>query len=109
MKKIVLSLLIIPSFFACERNAITGRSQLSLVPESQVQTMALAEYSSFLSTNKVLIAASNKNAAMVKNVGAKLINAITNYYVQNNLSQVLIGYNWEVNLVEDKNINAWCD
>ena len=108
MKKILLIVALSTSFLACERNAITGRNQLSLVPESQVQAMALTQYSSFLNANKVLVAASNKNAAMVKNVGARLINAITSYYAQNNLSQELAGYNWEVNLVEDKSINAWC-
>ena len=108
MKKILLIVALSTSFLACERNAITGRNQLSLVPESQVQAMALTQYSSFLNANKVLVAASNKNAAMVKNVGARLVNAITNYYAQNNLSQELAGYNWEVNLVEDKSINAWC-
>lgn len=109
MKKIILSLMALSlSFMACQRNAITGRNQLSLVPESQVQQMALAEYANFLSTNKVLTAATSKNAAMVKNVGARLITAINNYYAQQNLTQELNGYNWEVNLVEDNNINAWC-
>jgi predicted Zn-dependent protease len=108
MKKILLTALLLPAFFSCTRNAITGRNQLSLVPESQVQAMALTEYANFLSTNKVVPTANNKNAALVKNVGARLINAITQYYNQNNLGQELNGYNWEVNLVEDKNINAWC-
>lgn len=108
MKKIILSLTVLSlSFIGCQRNAITGRNQLSLVPESQVQQMALAEYSNFLATNKV-VAANNKNAALVKNVGARLITAINNYYSQNNLQQELNGYNWEVNLVEAADVNAWC-
>jgi len=108
MKKIILLSTLLVGLVACQRNAITGRKQLSLVSESEVQAMALTEYTGFLSTNKVLSAASNKNADMVKRCGNRLINAITQYYAQNKLSSELSGYKWEINLVEDKNINAWC-
>ncbi len=108
MKKIIFLFIIVSSFIACQRNAITGRNQLSLVPESEVQAMALAEYSQFINTNKVVQANANSNALMVQRVGNKLINAITQYYQKNNLSNELAGYKWEINLVEDKNINAWC-
>lgn len=108
MKKIILSFILIASFISCQRNAITGRNQLSLVPESEVQAMALAQYSEFLNTNKVVQATSNNNAAMVKRVGTNLVNAITQYYQKNNLSEELANYKWEINLVEDKSVNAWC-
>ena len=108
MKKIILIILIFSSLIACQRNAITGRNQLSLVPESEVQAMALTQYSNFLSTNKVVSFVNNYNAQMVKRVGDNLIKSITDYYRKNNMSSELSGYNWEVNLVEDKAINAWC-
>ncbi|MBS4044487.1 MAG: M48 family metallopeptidase [Chitinophagaceae bacterium] len=108
MKKIFCLLLVGIVLISCERNAITGRNQLSLVPESEVQSMALAQYSEFLSTNKVVQPTASNNAAMVKRVGNNLINAINQYYQKNNLSSELSGYKWEINLVEDKNINAWC-
>jgi len=34
---------------ACTTNAVTGRKQLSLVPEEQLQQMAVTEYRTFLS------------------------------------------------------------
>jgi predicted Zn-dependent protease len=108
MKKILLLIILSSSIIACQRNAITGRNQLSLVPESEVQAMALTEYSNFLSANKIIQANANNNAIMVQRVGKNLINAITAYYQRNNLSQELSNYKWEINLVEDKNINAWC-
>ena len=108
MKKTFILAVAALIFISCQRNAITGRNQLSLVSESDVQAMALTQYSTFLSTNKVLLAGSNKNADMVKRCGNRLVNTITKYYAQNNLSDELAGYKWEVNLVEDKNINAWC-
>lgn len=106
MQKLLLFCFVLAVFTACQRNAITGRNQLSLVPETEVQAMALTQYSQFLSTNKVVNA--GKNTDMVKRCGNKLIAAINQYYAQNNLSQELWGYKWEINLVDDKSVNAWC-
>jgi predicted Zn-dependent protease len=44
---------------------------------------------------------------MVRRVGQRVANAVTQYYRQNNLSEVLDGYKWEFNLVQDKDANAW--
>src|SRR5579872_7377884 len=93
--------------FSCARNPITGRKQLSLVSESQVQTMALTQYQSFLSSNKVA-PASDPNAIMVKRVGQRIADAITRYYNSHGAPNALDGYKWEFNLVESKEVNAWC-
>lgn len=93
--------------FSCARNPITGRSQLNLVSESQVQAMALTEYQKFLTSSKVAPPADG-NAAMVKRVGQRIADAITRYYSAHNATDVLSGYKWEFNLVESKEINAWC-
>jgi predicted Zn-dependent protease len=110
MKKyILLSVsLISVSFYSCTKNGFSNRNQLSLISESQVQQMAVSEYTNFLSTNKVVPASSNKNSIMVRNVAARIITAVNTYAQQNNLQKSLEGFAWEVNLVEDNNINAWC-
>lgn len=96
------------TFNSCTKNGFSNRSQLSIIPESQVQQMAISEYTNFLSSNRVVPASNNKNAIMVRNVAARIITAVNNYAQQNNLQKDLEGFNWEVNLVEDNNINAWC-
>lgn len=93
---------------ACHRNTIIGRNQLSLVPESEMQSMALTQYKTFLNTNKVMTSASNNNAAMVKRVGNKIAVAISKYYSEHGMPDALKGYQWEFNLVENKEVNAWC-
>jgi predicted Zn-dependent protease len=93
---------------ACTTNAITGRSQLSLVSESSLQQEAVSQYKTFLSQNKVVSSTANKDAEMVKRVGTRIANAITQYYAQKGLSNQLAGYNWEFNLVDNKEVNAWC-
>jgi predicted Zn-dependent protease len=69
--------------------------------------MALTEYKSFLSSNKV-VPVDNNNSEMVKRVGTRIAAAINKYYQAQGLGNVLQGYNWEFNLVESKEVNAWC-
>jgi len=69
--------------------------------------MALTQYKSFLSSNKVVPVA-NDNSEMVKRVGTRIAAAINKYYQTQGLGSALQGYNWEFNLVESKEVNAWC-
>ena len=93
---------------ACQQNKITGSNQLLLVSDGEMASMSLTEYQKVLSTSKVLSPATNKNAAMVKKVSDRLINAITKYYNENNLGSELANYKWEVNLIDENTVNAWC-
>ncbi|HRF27002.1 MAG TPA: M48 family metallopeptidase, partial [Ferruginibacter sp.] len=81
---------------------------LSLFPESTLQQEALSQYRTFLSQSKVLSTDNNRDAEMVRRVGSRIANAITSYYSAKGLSQELNGYNWEFNLVDNKEVNAWC-
>jgi len=109
MKKSFLLFFALPIIlFACTTNAVTGRKQLSLVPESQLQEMAVTQYKSFLSQNKVVSSSANKDAEMVRRVGSRIANAITQYYSGKGKGDILNGYKWEFNLVDSKEINAWC-
>src|SRR6185437_11122891 len=109
MKKLFILMMSTSVFLtACTTNKITGRSQLSLVPESTLQQEAVTQYKSFLSQNKVVSSTANKDAEMVKRVGTRIAAAITKYYKDKGLSSELDGYNWEFNLVDSKEVNAWC-
>ena len=93
---------------ACTRNAITGRNQLSLVSESQVQDAAKTQYKQFLSESKVVSPGTSKDAEMVRLVGSRIAAAITEFYKEKGQSDILVGYQWEFNLVDSKEVNAWC-
>jgi predicted Zn-dependent protease len=108
MKKIILSIFIASILAGCVLNKVTGRKQLSLVSESELQVMAVSQYSAFLSENKVLNPGSNKNAAMVDRVGSRISSAITKYYKSQGKESVTEGYKWEFNTVDSKEANAWC-
>jgi predicted Zn-dependent protease len=81
---------------------------LSLVPEAEVQQMATSEYQTFLSQNKVVSTSASKDAEMVRRVGQRITNAITQFYTSQGKADILNGYQWEYNLVDSKEVNAWC-
>lgn len=93
---------------ACSKNVLSGKNQLTLLPESELQAMATTEYQTFLSTNKVVSSSSNRDAEMVKRVGARIVRAVETYYADKGISDKLTGFKWETNLVDDKAVNAWC-
>jgi predicted Zn-dependent protease len=108
MKKFLLIASLALGVVACSTNPITKRSQLSLYNESELQSMADQQYRQFLSENKVVSPSGSKDAEMVRRVGTRLTAAINKYYAQQGLADELAGYKWEYNLVDSKDVNAWC-
>jgi predicted Zn-dependent protease len=93
-------------FAGCSDVALTGRKQLHLVPASTVQAMAMTDYKQFLSENKLSTDAAM--TARVRTVGGRIQKAVESYFASQNMSDRLAGYQWEFNLVENKEVNAWC-
>jgi predicted Zn-dependent protease len=108
MKKFIVLLLCATLLAGCALNLLTGRNQLSLVSETELQLVATDQYNAFLSENKVLNSANSRDAATVDRVGARIANAITKYYNSQGKEALLEGYHWEFNTIDSKEINAWC-
>lgn len=108
MKKILFSLLISSLLISCTENMVTGRKQLSLVSETELQTMAKQEYQTFLNDNKVVSVSNNRDAEMVRRAGNRIANAIKVFYDNKGQTTILDGYQWEFNLIDNKEANAWC-
>jgi predicted Zn-dependent protease len=100
---VLLSLLLWVS--GCSEVSITGRRQLNFVPSSTMHSMSFDAYDEFLSKNKLSTDA--EKTQMVKRVGGRIQRAVENYAVENGIEDQLTGYEWEFNLVEDPNVNAW--
>ncbi len=108
MKKVLPGIVMSLVIVSCARNAITNRRQLALLNESELQKMSTTQYQQFLGQNKVISTGGNRDAGMVRQVGERLVAAINSYYGQKGLSKELEGYQWEYNLVDSKEVNAWC-
>ncbi len=91
---------------SCATVPITGRRQLSLIPESQMLSMSYQEYDTFLKSSTLSRDAAK--TALVKRVGAKTQAAVETYFTRQGMSERLAGYRWEFNLIESEEVNAWC-
>jgi len=92
--------------WSCSSVPITGRKQLNLVPESEMQAASYAQYDSFMMTNKR--STDQAATAMVKRVGKRIQYAVESYMNTHDMKDQLAGYKWEFNLIESKEVNAWC-
>lgn len=108
VKKLAFILIVSFSFAACTKNAVTGRSQFKLLPESDLRSMATSQYQQFLASSKVVAAGGNRDAEMVTRVGERIRHAVETFYASKGLSKQLEGYHWEYHLVENSEANAWC-
>lgn len=106
MRKIILVFALIWLSVSCTEVPVTGRRQLKLVSDQELYAASFQSYDQFLKENKVVTG--TKEANMVKNVGIKIQKAVEQYMAQKNLSNQISNFKWEFNLVNDKNINAWC-
>jgi predicted Zn-dependent protease len=95
------------SFTACfYKNPVTGRSSLDLVDDGTMLSLSNQQYATFLSANPAVQA--SPDAEMVKRVGGRLSVAVAKYLAQIGHSDLIKGYQWEFNLVNKSEANAWC-
>ncbi|UKB83739.1 M48 family metallopeptidase [Chryseobacterium sp. MEBOG06] len=94
------------SAVSCTTNPITGRSSLQLANNSEILTMSAQEYKTTLSKGKVITGTAD--AKRVGNVGNRIKSAAERYYQNIGRSADLANYNWEFNLLQSNELNAWC-
>jgi len=104
--KLLIFLIIILIISACSRVLISNRRQLNLIPNSSMLQMSFDQYGQFLEDN--IISADKENTAAVKRVGNNIQKAVEQYFIEKGLENELKNYNWEFNLVESNEVNAWC-
>lgn len=106
MKKFAL-LFVVLLVVACSTNPITGKSPLILVSNAQLFPMAFQQYNQVLTQERV-VSKTSAQAKQITRVGKNIQSAVERYLAAQNQSDFLNGYEWEYNLIQDKNINAWC-
>ncbi len=93
------------SVTACTTNPMTGRSSLQFANDSDIRNSAVQQYQQTLKESKVVTGA---QAQMVRTVGNRIKAAAEKYYASIGRSADLANYQWEFNLLQDKQVNAWC-
>jgi predicted Zn-dependent protease len=92
---------------SCSKVPLTGRRQLKLLPDSQINEMSNANYASFLKENPPVNPPTEKSIEVTA-VGLKVSDAIERYMNGHGLSDRIKGYKWDFNTVNSTDVNAWC-
>lgn len=106
LKSSITAIALMIIVFACSRVPITGRKQLSLVNNQQMMSLSYQSYQAFLDTSKVI--RTGREVEMVRRVGSRIKNAVEKYLIDNHYSSVIDGYQWQFEVVQSKELNAWC-
>ena len=85
---------------------LTGRTHRLSVSDAQLLSLSNQEYTKFMASAKRSTDA--KNTAMVQRVGRNLANAVETYLRNNGYANEVKNFQWEFNLVQDKQANAFC-
>lgn len=91
---------------SCSKVPVTGRKQFTLVPDGMINSMSLSQYKEVLKENKVVT--TGTDVQMVKTVGQRVAAAVETYLRQNKAADQVKDFKWEFNLLESKEVNAWC-
>lgn len=91
----------------CATVPITGRQQLSLVPQSDLVSLAADDYQGFL--DGVDVVSGGEGATLVGRVGRRIADAAETFLREEGLESQLRYYDWEFSLVrDDETVNAFC-
>lgn len=103
-RTIILAFLIIVS--GCKSVPITGRNQLNLLPSSQMHSLSYDQYNQMMSQANVVTGTAESQ--MLKAVGVDVKNAVQRYLEEHDKLDLLEGYEWEFNLIQNEAANAFC-
>ncbi|MEN8927387.1 MAG: M48 family metallopeptidase [Flavobacteriales bacterium] len=110
MKKILITALIIATtLVSCQKNPITGRRQIRFFPESQMIGMSATAYGDFMTENQgKVLPQTDARAAKVTEIGKRMAASVTSYMNEIGHPELIEGFQWEYNTVDDPTVNAWC-
>ncbi len=108
MKRILsLSLLIVGILFTqCNTVPITGRRQLNLLSEVEMMTMSFQQYDQVIGESQ--LANGTADGQMIQRVGQRIVQAVESYLEGEGKSAYVEGFEWEFNLIQSDQLNAWC-
>ena len=92
---------------SCTTAPITDRKQLKLIPEAKLNAQAAEIYEQVKKKEKM--SKDLKSLNMIKEIGNRIENSISEYFYRENLNDPTANFQWEYILIDnDKVKNAWC-
>ena len=95
---------ILPS---CTTTPITQRKQLKLISEAKLNAQAARIYEEI--KKKETLSDDKKTLDQIKEIGRRMEVSISKYFLQSNIQDPTINFDWEYILIDKKKVkNAWC-
>ena len=91
---------------SCGSVPLTGRRQLNLVSDGEILSASATQYKQFISQSQ--LSSNTTYNAKVTQVGRRLAAATNAYLKQNGYESMLSSLSWEFNVVDSKQVNAFC-
>ena len=106
MKIIGYSLITLIIVVACNTVPLTDRKQFTAIPTSQMLTLSNQSYNQVL--KQVDVSANSSAVRELRQVGNRVTDAVERYLQLIGREELIDGYQWEYNLIENEELNAWC-
>jgi predicted Zn-dependent protease len=101
-----IGLLLCLAITGCSTAPITGRKQVKLVSDSAMITESTAAYREVIAEGP--LSDNQRQAEQVRRVGQRISAAVERYFAGRNQSHLLSEFEWEFNLIDKDEPNAWC-
>lgn len=92
--------------YACTTNKVTGKKQLNIISSAQMLSLSETQYKQVLQQSKLITGTAD--AKKVAEIGKRIAAAVTKYYNDQGMQAEMATYKWEYNLIDSKEVNAWC-
>jgi predicted Zn-dependent protease len=106
-KRIIKGLFLTLVLVSCYKVPITNRKQTLLFQEAELIGMSVKAYTEFLSKNPAM-QQGDPNVMLVQKVGNRIKAAVEQFLKDKKMLERIQGYKWEFNVVNSKQVNAWC-
>ena len=92
---------------SCSTAPITERRQLKIIPEAKLNAKAAQIYEKVKEKEKM--SDDLKTLNLIKEIGNKMENSISEYFYQSKMDDPTVNFDWEYILIDNKKVrNAWC-
>jgi len=90
----------------CTTAPITGRKQVKLVSDAAMIAQSASSYREVIAEGP--LSTNRQQTEQVRRVGQRISAAVETYFREQNRSDLISGFEWEFNLIDQDVPNAWC-
>jgi len=106
MKKNLIIIISIVLLVACSQVPLTDRNRFAPLPSSQMLALGNQSYDAVLDSSQ--LSDNQRWENMITEVGNNMVYYIEGYFREKGEEETIEDFEWEFNLLESDQVNAWC-